>query len=62
VSVIVSKVDYKDFKQGDAIRFLMNAYASDPMGGGKALDDVVLKNLVTEFLMHLVLFVMLIMW
>lgn len=26
----------------------MNAYASDPMGGGKALDDVVLKNLVTE--------------
>ena len=45
-TVIVA--DYSDKKQGSEIIQLMNAYASDPMGGGKPLLLFVQENLVSE--------------
>ena len=40
--------DYSDKKHGSQIIQLMNAYANDPMGGGKPLPLFVQENLVNE--------------
>lgn len=37
--------DYLDEKQAREIGALLNAYAQDPMGGGKALDPHIVENL-----------------
>jgi len=46
MDIHIIKADYA--KHGDDIVNLLNAYALDPMGGGKALSDDVKKNLITE--------------
>ena len=47
-SVEIRLVDYADPQQAADLVRLMNCYARDPMGGGKALDEVVKQNLVGE--------------
>lgn len=42
----VTEADYFDVRQESEIQSLLNAYAADPMGGGKALDAAVVKNIV----------------
>ena len=42
----VIKADYMDVKHAQAIETLLDAYARDPMGGGKALDEKVRTNIV----------------
>ena len=44
----IQKVDYQDPKQADALRTLINAYASDPMGGGEPIAPAVLAKLPAE--------------
>ena len=48
MSIKIIKANYRNKDQGDAITFLLNTYASDPMGVGNSLDNYVLENLVTE--------------
>ena len=48
MKIKVSSVDYSDSKQADELIYLLNEYASDPMGGGKTLDKYVIDNLVNE--------------
>lgn len=40
------QVDYQNEQQGKDLVMLLNAYALDPMGGGKALPEAVQNNLV----------------
>ena len=40
--------DYENEKHGRDIGYLLNCYASDPMGGGKPLDQYVIDNLAFE--------------
>ena len=44
----VIKADYTDVKHAQAIETLLDAYARDPMGGGKALDKEARANIVRE--------------
>lgn len=44
-NVVIKPVDYGDQREAEALRRLMQHYASGPMGGGKPLDEVVLKVL-----------------
>ena len=46
VKVVVA--DYSNPEQGLAIVHLLNAYAEDPMGGGKPLSSYAKENLVTK--------------
>lgn len=46
ISTVIA--DYLDEKQAREIGTLLNAYAQDPMGGGKALDPNVVQNLAAE--------------
>jgi len=48
MQIKVTKVNYNDNKEARELVYLLNAYASDPMGGGKPLDKYVTENLVTE--------------
>lgn len=48
MNIHVIKADYLDEKHAQEIQFLLNSYASDPMGGGKILDENVQKNVVKE--------------
>jgi len=48
MNVEIVKANYKSKDQGKDIAFLMNAYATDPMGGGKPLDDEVIDNIAIE--------------
>lgn len=48
MSVEILLADYSNPKHANDIIMLLDAYASDPMGGGKPLDEVVKKNLVGE--------------
>ncbi|WP_340677047.1 GNAT family N-acetyltransferase [Paraglaciecola sp.] len=44
----IVKADYKNDKHKTDIPALLNAYATDPMGGGKPLAEDVQRNLVNE--------------
>ena len=48
VNVDVIVVDYLNQKQAQEMAVLMDAYAIDPMGGGKPLPERVKNNLVKE--------------
>jgi ribosomal protein S18 acetylase RimI-like enzyme len=48
MEIKVSRVDYKNSQQTNDLLYLLNTYALDPMGGGKALDKYVIDNLVSE--------------
>jgi len=48
MKIEVTKVNYNDNKQASELVYLLNAYASDPMGGGKPLEKYVTENLVSE--------------
>jgi ribosomal protein S18 acetylase RimI-like enzyme len=43
-----SKVDFSDAEQGKLVVELLDAYATDIMGGGESLDEEVKKNLPKE--------------
>ncbi len=46
IEVLVA--DYFDEQQGKDVSYLLNCYASDPMGGGSPLPARVQENLVSE--------------
>jgi len=48
MNIEVVKADYRDEKQAKEIAFLLNAYATDPMGGGKPLSNHVMNNISGE--------------
>ncbi|MCP4764065.1 MAG: GNAT family N-acetyltransferase [archaeon] len=48
MNVEVIKADYLDNKHSKEIQFMLNSYASDPMGLGKPLDKAVKENIVNE--------------
>jgi len=47
MNIEIIRVNYSDNKQGNEIGCLLNAYASDAMGGGKPLAENVTKNIAT---------------
>lgn len=51
MDIKISRVDYKNRQQAHELLYLLNAYASDPMGGGRALDEYVIANLINELSM-----------
>jgi GNAT superfamily N-acetyltransferase len=48
MNIDIIKANYLDGQQANDIAVLMNAYAIDPMGGGKLLPKIVTKNLANE--------------
>ncbi len=48
MNIEVVRVNYLNKDQGQDIGYLLNAYATDPMGGGKPIADKVIKNIATE--------------
>jgi len=46
VQIKIIQADYLNEQHGQDLVMLLNAYALDPMGGGKALADEVQQNLV----------------
>ena len=48
MDIQIIKVNYNNAKQTKDLMFLLNAYASDPMGGGEPLKPYVEQNLVKE--------------
>lgn len=48
MEIKTAKVNYNDNKQAKELVYLLNDYASDPMGGGKPLDKYVTEHLVSE--------------
>lgn len=48
MNIDIIKANYTNQKHGNEISFLLNSYASDPMGGGKPLDKYVLDNIAIE--------------
>jgi GNAT superfamily N-acetyltransferase len=48
MNIKVEIADYRDEKQAQDIGYLLNYYATDPMGGGKALDEYIINNLADE--------------
>lgn len=48
MNIKVIEVDYSDSRQAKDLVSLLSVYAQDPMGGGNALDDYVVSNLVDE--------------
>ena len=48
MSTEIFKVDYSDSKHSTDLGFLMNSYALDPMGGGRALSSFAQSNLALE--------------
>ena len=46
MTVIIA--DYRNERHARDIAYLLNYYATDPMGGGQALDEYVLDNLAGE--------------
>jgi ribosomal protein S18 acetylase RimI-like enzyme len=51
-SIEILKVDYENSKHAGDLIFLLNAYASDPMGGGSPLSELVRDTLVGELAMR----------
>jgi ribosomal protein S18 acetylase RimI-like enzyme len=48
MNIRVSLVDYLNPQHAKDFTYLLNAYAEDPMGGGKALPDDVKQNLTEK--------------
>jgi ribosomal protein S18 acetylase RimI-like enzyme len=48
MNIEIMKADYLNEQHKKDIPMLLDAYAADPMGGGKPLDDSVKDRLVTE--------------
>lgn len=48
MKIDVIQADYRDEKQAEEIAYLLNAYASDPMGGGKPLADHIQASIAPE--------------
>ena len=48
MEIVIVKADYANAKHQSDIPMLLDAYASDPMGGGKPLDEAVKHDLVRE--------------
>lgn len=48
MNIEVIQADYRDEKQAKEIALLLNAYASDPMGGGKPLSNEVQAKIALE--------------
>ena len=48
MNIEVIQADYLNEQHKKEIPMLLDAYASDPMGGGKPLDDDIKNRLVTE--------------
>lgn len=48
VSIQIVQADYKNPQHAQDLVYLLNAYATDPMGGGVALADQVKNTLVAE--------------
>lgn len=48
MDIKIIRANYDDAKQGADLIYLLNSYASDPMGGGKALSPFVKDNLISE--------------
>ncbi|HED35709.1 MAG TPA: GNAT family N-acetyltransferase [Gammaproteobacteria bacterium] len=48
MNIEVIKADYTNAVHEKEIQFLLDAYARDPMGGGKPLDPWVIDNIVRE--------------
>lgn len=48
MDIKIVKANYNDNKQGNEISYLLNSYASDPMGGGKPLENHVKENIANE--------------
>lgn len=48
MDIEIVNVDYLNQNHANAIAFLMDSYATDPMGGGKPLDDQVKHNIAKE--------------
>lgn len=46
MQITLIQADYHNEQHGKDLVMLLNAYALDPMGGGKALSDDVQQNLV----------------
>jgi len=46
MNVEVIKANYLNSKHSKEIKFLLNIYASDPMGGGNPLANKVKENIV----------------
>ena len=50
MKIDIIKVDYSDEKHANDLCFLLNEYAKDPMGGGKALAQDLLNSLPNKLL------------
>lgn len=48
MNIKIIKVNYNNEKQAKELIYLLNVYASDPMGGGQPLKQYVVENLVKE--------------
>ena len=48
MNIEIKVADYSDAQQGRDIVYLLDAYARDPMGGAKPLDESVKSNLAKE--------------
>ena len=48
MSIKLIQINHKNKKQAQDLTYLLNQYAQDPMGGGKALLKEVLENLADE--------------
>ncbi len=46
MQINIIQADYQNEQHGEDLVMLLNAYAQDPMGGGKVLGDEVQQNLV----------------
>lgn len=48
MKIEIIHADYQNVQHSKDLVYLLNAYASDPMGGSKALEQNVIDNLTTE--------------
>jgi len=48
MKIEIKLADYNDHKQGKDLVYLLNAYATDPMGGGEPLTSETQENLASE--------------
>lgn len=48
MNIEIFQADYLNIEHAQAIGFLLNAYASDPMGGGKPLSDEIVNNIASK--------------
>jgi ribosomal protein S18 acetylase RimI-like enzyme len=45
LKIEINEVDYRNHAQAEALIFLLDSYARDPMGGGEPLSDFARRNL-----------------